>query len=202
MKYTLEDKAAMAESRNISYGRIQVCLEYGLPLPPLVRSTRWPKGSAHIGEDVLPWDIPEAEEQKQFTQKPKTSKKKFGSGVLFLTCQHCGKPILSTESVRVYIHTAADAWPQGYKNADICVECANEVLPRASLKKEEQEPFYDDSGKKVPTRSVGRCSQCGKLHRKMDGAQVLVQTPDINRPKLHSYLCKECLPIWKRRIKL
>ncbi len=195
--YTLADKSAMAISRNCSYGRIQVCLEYGLPLPPLVRSTRWPKGSAHIGEDALPGDIPETEEQDVSPKRP--SKKKYGSGVKILNCEHCGAKIPSNKSVHVYVHTPKESWPQGLKYADICPNCANEVLPMQ--KKAEKEPLYDADGHKVPIRSVCRCNKCNKLHDKRGGAQVYVQTPGDTHPKLHSYFCMKCLPVWKASIK-
>lgn len=200
--YTLADKAAMAASRNVSYGRIQVCLEHGLPLPPLVRSTRWPKGSAHIGEDVLPGDVPEAEEPKRHTPKPKRVKQRLGYGVRIWDCDHCGGSMPSNQSVRVYTHTTDDSWTYGRQFAKICPNCAQMILPYAAPpKKMEREPLYDAAGNKIPMRWVGRCSQCGKLHNKADGTQIYVLRQDYTHPILYCYVCRECLPAWKSNCK-
>ncbi len=204
--YSFDDMVAMATSRNVSYGVIQQCLEHGLRLPPLVRSTRWPKGSAHIGEEVLPGDIPTVvpavEKQEQVMPKPKPAKAKLGYGVRLLSCQRCGSPIPSTQSIRIHVHTAEDSCQYGHKFADICPNCARIVLLETDPpKKVEREPLYDAAGRKSPIRRVGRCTNCGKLHNKSDGAQVYVKRSDFNHPVLYCYLCRECLPEWKSNCK-
>lgn len=204
--YSFDDMVAMATSRNVSYGMIQQCLEHGLRLPPLVRSTRWPKGSAHIGEEVLPGDIPAVvpadKKQKQVAPKPKPPKEKIGSGVRIWDCQRCGSPIPGTQSVRIYVHTAKDSRPQGHQFAKICPNCARAVLPESGPpKKSEFEPLYDDTGRKIHARLVGRCARCGKLHNKADGGQVYVKRAGDDRPALCCYLCRECLPAWKSNCK-
>lgn len=208
--YSFDDMVAMATSRNVSYGKIQQCLEHGLKLPPLVRSTRWPKSSAHIGEEILPGDVPAAvsvpemrkKEQERDTSKPKPAKAKLGSGVRLLSCQRCGSPMPSTQSVRIHVHTAKDSCPQGHQFAKICPNCARAVLPEAGPpKKMEREPLYDAAGHKIPIRLVGRCARCGKLHNKADGGQVYVKQAGVDRPALCCYLCRECLPAWKSNCK-
>lgn len=195
--YSFDDMVAMATSRNVSYGVIQQCLEHGLKLPPLVRSTRWPRGSAHIGEERLPGDapavVPRAEERKK-----EPAKSKLGPGVQLLNCQRCGSPMPSTQSIRVHVHTAEDSCPQGHQFAKICPNCARTILPEtAPPKKAEREPLYDASGHKIHARLVGRCARCGKLHSKADGGQVYVKQVDANNLSLYCYLCRECLPAWK-----
>ncbi len=199
--YSFDDMIAMTISRNCSYGVIQQCLEHGLKLPPLVRSTRWPKGSTHVGEEMLPGDVLVNDKQEPAISKRKLSKK-IGSGVRIWNCQRCGAMVPSNQSVRVYIHTARESWPQGLKFADICPKCASDVLTvTAPPKKAEREPLYDANGVKIPIRLVARCSQCGELHHKAEGAQIYVERPEGDHPTLHSYLCKECLPKWKRMVK-
>jgi len=50
-EYTLSERAAQADAYGISYGKLMAIVENGLPMPPRIRSVRWPLGSAHWGEE-------------------------------------------------------------------------------------------------------------------------------------------------------
>ncbi len=55
-EYSWEETAARATARGMSYGKFMVLLETGQPLPPLLHSVRWPRGSKHKNEEQLPDD--------------------------------------------------------------------------------------------------------------------------------------------------
>ena len=199
LDYTMDDMVAMATARNCSYGDIQKHLEFGCPIPPLVRSTVWPKGSRHAGEDQLPsiWEEPKPEPPKVTIVSPSAF---CGRGNNKVYCSRCATQARIVECYKVFLHKSGDASGFGSKYANLCPRCRHEFLPASQPKMMEMEILFDEDGKRVPIRHIGRCGICGKIHRKKLGAQVFVSLTG-SAPRLVEYLCPDCVQSWKNECK-
>ena len=195
--YTIDDMVAMAEARGVFYGDIQRHLLYGSPLPPLKHSVKWPRGSAHKGEQILtengeerntkirtPDEIPEA--------PPKAQKERtFQHSIL---CTSCGDEFSQDEIEKIYLQRAKVHNPR--LTALVCKSCFARLLPVRPLTRREK--YANPAPEEVVSAKfrVAKCARCGAVFAKEDGSRIYVRHPNSTRA-LYCYICAACTQEWE-----
>lgn len=199
--YTIDDMVAMSVAFRCSYGVIQQFLEFGRPLPKQVRSVKWPKGSAHVGEYQLAGSSADEETEGATSNNiPANLNRPIATKY---SCSACGGPLVRGQSTGAYLRRlSAKGGATKMPVRRLCPTCKKEFVP--GIDRHGNARIYaprSESGERIGDRNHAICFRCGVLHAKIGGAQIYATESGTSGMHVAGYLCGECAILWEQETK-